>query len=355
MDGRKARRAALSVLAPALAASLSAPPGAQAQPGQGRTGRRCPEEMALVRGVCIDRWEASLVDMASGQPLSPYYSPVKSEMEAAYEYWLLERVNVGDDAARQVPLPEPTVWQRGHAWNPRAVSRPGAIPQGYLSYYTAKRACTNAGKRLCTEHEWVTACEGERALKFPYGERYRAFACNVFRPYHPGFALHQNSSTGHRDPRLNLVVEGEDQPLLRPTGDTATCKSSWASDAVYDMVGNLDEWVEGEKRPVFVGGFYSRSTNKGCEARVDSHAPAYYDYSLGTRCCADPAPLAAPPSKSTPAPASPPAPSLPTTPAPTLTPSPPRTAPGPAAPTPAPAPTRNPIVPPAPPPPPPHS
>jgi hypothetical protein len=53
------------------------------------------------------------------------------------------------------------------------------------------------------------------------------------------------------------------------------------------MVGNLDEWVEGETRPVFVGGFYARSTTKGCEARVDSHAPAYYDYSLGTRCCLD--------------------------------------------------------------------
>src|SRR5262249_30052859 len=127
---------------------------------------------------------------------------------------------------------------------------------------------------------------------FPYGDRYRAFACNVFRPYHPGFALHQNSSTGHRDPRLNLVVESDEQPLLRQTGDTPSCASSWGSDAVFDMVGNLDEWVEGETRPVFVGGFYSRSTNKGCEARVDSHAPAYYDYSLGTRCCADLTPSA---------------------------------------------------------------
>jgi formylglycine-generating enzyme required for sulfatase activity len=246
--------------------------------------------MVSVRGFCIDRWEASLVDAATGQPLSPFYAPVKAEMEAAYEYWLLERGNVGEDAARQMPLPEPSAWQQGHAFTPRAVSRSGATPHAYLSYYTAKRACSNAGKRLCTEREWVTACEGQRGLKFPYGDRYRAFACNVFRPYHPGFALHQNSSTGHRDPRLNLVVESDEQPLLRPTGDTPTCASAWGGDAVFDMVGNLDEWVEGETRPVFVGGFYARSTNKGCEARVDSHAPAYYDYSLGTRCCVDIAP-----------------------------------------------------------------
>jgi len=253
--------------------------------------RRCPDEMVYVRGFCIDRWESSFVDNATGQPLSPYYAPVQSDMQAAYAYWLLERRNVGDDAARAVPLPEPTGWQRQHAFTPRAVSRAGAVPQGYLSYFTAKKACANAGKRLCTEHEWVTACEGERALKYPYGDRYRAGVCNVFRPFHPGFALHQNSSTGHRDPRLNLVVEGEDDPLLKLTGGTPSCKSSWGADGVYDMVGNLDEWVEGETRPVFVGGFYSRSTTKGCEARVDSHAPAYYDYSLGTRCCSDPARL----------------------------------------------------------------
>ena len=35
----------------------------------------------------------------------------------------------------------------------------------------------------------------------------------------------------------------------------------------------------------FVGGFYSRATNRGCDARVEVHDYGYYDYSLGTRCC----------------------------------------------------------------------
>jgi formylglycine-generating enzyme required for sulfatase activity len=97
--------------------------------------------------------------------------------------------------------------------------------------------------------------------------------------------LHGNSSLGHRDPRLNLLVENEKNPLLRLTGTTPKCASVWNGDAIYDMVGNIDEWVEGEKAPAFVGGFYARSTTKGCEAIVDSHAPAYYDYSTGARCC----------------------------------------------------------------------
>jgi len=293
MNGRKALATALFALAPLMAAELGTLGDARAGEGAARAARRCPDEMVFVRNFCIDRWEASFVDASTGQALSPYYAPVRGEMEAAYEYWLVERRNVGDDGAQRMPLPEPSAWQREHPFTPKAVSRPGATPQGYLSYYTAKKACSNAGKRLCTEHEWVTACEGERALKYPYGERYRTLACNVFRPFHPGFALHQNSSTGHRDPRLNLVVEGENEPLLRATGETPSCRSAWAGDGIYDMVGNVDEWVEGESRPVFVGGFYSRSTTKGCEARVDSHAPAYYDYSLGTRCCSD-VPLARP-------------------------------------------------------------
>ncbi|HEV8548511.1 MAG TPA: SUMF1/EgtB/PvdO family nonheme iron enzyme [Polyangiaceae bacterium] len=289
MNGRQTLAGAIVALVGIAGASLPAHP-ARAQEPAPRLTRRCPEEMVFVRGFCIDRWESSLVDASTGQPLSPYYAPVRNDMEAAYEYWQVERRNVGELAAQAMPLPEPSVWQREHPFAPRAVSRRGAVPQGYLSYYTAKKACTNAGKRLCTEREWVTACEGEHATKFPYGEHYRALACNVFRPFHPGFALHQNSSTGHRDPRLNLVVEGENEPLLRRTGDTPSCRSRWGADSIEDMVGNVDEWVEGETRPVFVGGFYSRSTTKGCEARVDSHAPAYYDYSLGTRCCSDAAP-----------------------------------------------------------------
>jgi formylglycine-generating enzyme required for sulfatase activity len=241
--------------------------------------------MVRVRSFCIDRWEMSTVDKQTANPLSPYYPPHPRELAGVFDYWMLERKNFGDAAARELPLPELPEWQRRTPFSPRAVSRPGVVPQAYVSYPIAKRACEAAGKRLCTEKEWVLACGGERALKFPYGERYQMFACNVHRPYHPAFVLHGNSSLGHRDPRLNLVVEGEKNPLLRLTGATPKCASPWNGDAVYDMVGNIDEWVEGEKAPAFVGGFYARSTTKGCEAIVDSHAPAYYDYSTGARCC----------------------------------------------------------------------
>lgn len=247
--------------------------------------KRCPSEMVLVRSFCIDRWEMSTVDKQSGKPLSPYYPPTVRELAGVFDYWTLERRAFGDAAARELPLPELPEWQREHEFSPRAVSKPGAVPQAYVSYPIAKRACEAAGKRLCTEKEWALACGGERGFKFPYGERYQMGVCNVHRQYHPAFVLHGNSSLGHRDPRLNLLVEGEKDPLLRLTGATPKCSSPWNGDAIYDMVGNVDEWVEGEKAPAFVGGFYARSTTKGCEAIVDSHAAIYYDYSTGARCC----------------------------------------------------------------------
>jgi hypothetical protein len=108
----------------------------------------------------------------------------------------------------------------------------------------------------------------------------------VFRPIHPAAVLHGNASIGLTDPRLNLVVETGSDPLLRPTGATSGCVSAWRGELIHDMVGNVDEWIE-DPRGVFVGGFYSRMTTKGCEAKVRGHAPAYYDYSTGTRCCSD--------------------------------------------------------------------
>jgi formylglycine-generating enzyme len=240
--------------------------------------------MVAVRRFCIDRWEAACVDDATSQRLSPYYPPEPRLLKAARSFWQLQRFNVGDDSARGMPLPElPAIQQSGH-FVARAVSLPGVVPQGYLSYPLAKRACELAGKRLCTKAEWLTACRSARQTKFPYGPDYQPGKCNVYRFFHPASVLHSNASIGHLDPRLNLVIEGAADPLLRLTGGTPSCASVWGSDAAYDMVGNLDELIEDETG-TFFGGFYARSTKKGCEAQVTEHAAIYYDYSIGTRCC----------------------------------------------------------------------
>lgn len=245
---------------------------------------RCPKEMVDVRDAfCIDRYEAHLVDAGSRRPLSPYYPPDISQARRLREHWLRESRNAPSALGRDLELPPLDESEAYASASPLAVSAGGEIPSGYLDGAVAERACTNAGKRLCKPSEWVTACRGESNRQFPYGETYLAGACNVFRESHPAQLLHGNASEGHLDPRLNLV-EGPSGPLLRRTGATTTCRSIWGQDAIYDMVGNLDEWVQ-DDNGAFQGGFYARATKLGCDARITSHPRAYKDYSLGVRCC----------------------------------------------------------------------
>ncbi|MEO7037801.1 MAG: SUMF1/EgtB/PvdO family nonheme iron enzyme [Polyangiaceae bacterium] len=247
-------------------------------PGMPPALARCPAEMVDIRGrYCIDRYEVTLVDEKQGRRLSPYYHPTRAQTAASLKEWTAYA------RGQTLAVPSPPDFQLAEDFEPRAESRAGVTPNGYLSGNLAAVACRNAGKRLCTIDEWVFACRGEAARKFPYGDHYEEGVCNVFREAHPGQILHGDMSIGHLDPRLNLVV-GPAGPLLRKTGATTTCRSTWGNDAVYDMVGNLDEWVDAD-RGAFLGGFYSRSTREGCDSKVSSHPRAYFDYSLGTRCC----------------------------------------------------------------------
>ncbi len=279
------------------------PPTATASASAAPTSKRiaCPKGMVAVRpkpksefdtsdaGVpagpyCIDKWEASLIDKVSGMVLSPYYPPDRKLAAQLADTWEKERLEIGSDEARAFPLPPLPAWQRQRDVEPMAVSKPGVTPNGYLSSNVADKACRNAGKRLCKYDEWRSACRGEADRQFPYGAEYKQGACNIHRFMHPAAELHDNASIGHLDPRLNLVKEKNGDLGLHVTGATALCKSEWEGDAVWDMNGNLDEWVEDEKGR-FAGGFYARSKKDGCESKVTAHVKSYLDYSTGTRCC----------------------------------------------------------------------
>ena len=204
--------------------------------------------MALVGGrFCIDRWEASLVEVAPGGdvPFSPYASP------------------------------------EGRAV--RAVSQEGVVPQGYVSRDQATRACAASGKRLCLEDEWETACRGDPRRAFPYGNAREKGACNdsgvsallvFYRD--PQVAYHAGPMN---DPRLNQFPN-----TVARTGAFAKCANGVG---VFDMVGNLHEWVA-SPRPTFRGGYYldTHLNGAGCAYRTTAHAAEYHDYSTGFRCCA---------------------------------------------------------------------
>ena len=242
----------------------------------------CPSDMVAVAGrVCVDRFETSIVDAATGAAWSPFYTPDLERARAVFDFYA--KPDAPPTFLGNAPaLPEPPrLTVRAKA---RSVS--GVLPQGYLSANQAEAACNAAGKRLCSEAEWVTACRGEAQRDFPYGDRYEQGRCNVYRESHPSAMLHDNAARYHDDPRNHLVEIGG-RPFLQQTSAESRCASRWGDDAVFDMVGNLDEWVS-DASGVFVGGFYSRGTRSGCLSRVSAHERGYSDYSTGARCCKNP-------------------------------------------------------------------
>jgi formylglycine-generating enzyme len=239
-----------------LAAKSTSPSGGGAHKPRPRPPvlkEACPSEMELVRGTfCIDRFEASTVEIrddGTAVPHSPFL-PVKGL-----------RV--------------------------KAVSQKGVVPQAYISRNEAESACLASGKRLCTDREWITACKGPSATKFPYGnERHPGYCVDTDRvaPLNKLFSGLGGKRFLHapmNDPRLNQV-----DGTLAPTGAFANCTNAFH---VYDMVGNLHEWTA-DPKGTFRGGYYldTRINGDGCNYRTVAHEATYHDYSTGFRCCANP-------------------------------------------------------------------
>ena len=87
--------------------------------------------------------------------------------------------------------------------------------------------------------------------------------------------------------RLNDPGLGQVEGALAKTGEHAECVNGFG---VFDMVGNVHEWVATDPAAVhgtFAGGYYLDTTinGDGCLYRTQAHAHDYHDYSTGFRCC----------------------------------------------------------------------
>ncbi len=207
----------------------------------------CPAGMTRVDGFCIDRWEAMLV-LVEGAPApwSPYANPGNRAVEAR--------------------------------------SVPGAVPQGYINQVQAAAACALAGKRLCTDGEWLRACRGPDGNTYPYGDVLEPGVCNDDRVCHPAVQYFETtadwiwSELGH--PCINQLPDA-----LAATGSHAGCVSA---EGALDMMGNLHEWTA-DPGGTFRGGFYVDTVvnGPGCSYATTAHGVTHWDYSTGFRCCAD--------------------------------------------------------------------
>jgi formylglycine-generating enzyme required for sulfatase activity len=138
-----------------------------------------------------------------------------------------------------------------------ACSKPGVLPWNNLTLDEARQACLARGKRLCTDREWFSACDGV----FPYGATYNPDACSTER----------------------------DAPQL--TGSEALCQTSGG---VFDLSGNLAEWTECAQAtdcqivsPQLGGSYADRVVELWrCDFRGNA-VPTVATSTGGFRCCAD--------------------------------------------------------------------
>jgi sulfatase modifying factor 1 len=218
-------------------------------------GAVCPPETANVDDrFCIDRWEASLVEV------------------------------MGD--GRTMPWPPFDAIQEGRTV--RATSAPNTYPQAYISGAQAAQACAAAGKRLCAPVEWRRACVGPHKQRFGYGAERVPGRCNddgrsPMLELYPQVASSWNlvGMKEMNDPRLDQL-----QGTVALTGSHEGCTNEYG---VFDMVGNLHEWTN-DPHGTFQGGYYldTHKNGDGCGYRTVAHEMTYHDYSTGFRCCADP-------------------------------------------------------------------
>jgi len=185
-----------------------------------------------------------------------------------------------------------------------ACSIPGATSSCRLTWFQAQRACTESGKRLCTDAEWQAAALGtpDPHADDPGDD---SEACNVWSGSKPE----------------GSVFAGPSGSIL--TGTAALCKSAFGA---FDMVGNVWEWTSdwwgqgpndadgfqlaeeyyqdgywnidpGQKGGTYVGGtptfpavavrggaYYGGKT-AGVFAITLDNAPSYSSGNVGARCC----------------------------------------------------------------------
>ncbi|HRI71419.1 MAG TPA: SUMF1/EgtB/PvdO family nonheme iron enzyme [Polyangium sp.] len=244
---------------------------AAAQPENAVVNRpRCPPDMAAVESYCVDIYEAHLVRADAPDIVLPHDETPK----------------------REVPI--------------MARSRAGMTPQGYVNRADAARACKAAQKRLCSAKEWYQACTGPRKTKYPYGDKEVPNRCNTGKPHLMqrlfGVGVPYTYLNHFNSPRLH-----KEPGFLAKTGEYSACVNEYG---LYDLVGNLHEWVAddvsmrlldeipleygpkllgADGSGAFMGGYFSSQGEHGhgCTYTTATHAADYHDYSTGFRCCAN--------------------------------------------------------------------
>lgn len=165
-----------------------------------------------------------------------------------------------------------------------APNREGEPPLVMQSAEDGEAWCKANGKRLCTEYEWETACEGDARRPHGYGWRVDE-TCNMTKPWKT-----VNNSFIAAGGEL---AKREAERLWQ--GEAAGSRPGCRAEPGYplDMVGNAEEWVRANRRyrwPVVMMGGHWAKPWQTCRGTNWAHEPSFRYYETGFRCCKDPTP-----------------------------------------------------------------
>lgn len=201
----------------------------------------------------------------------------------------LANVDAGRHKARRGGCPKNMVRVREFCVDRfEAPNRRGARPLVMQSAKDAEAWCSERTKRLCTEDEWIAACEGDERRPYPYGSEHVEGRCNDDKSWQK-----VDEALLAKWPAASAKEEAKALYQATPSGSKRKCVSSAGA---HDMTGNVEEWVVRTREHsnpspyLLVGCYWSGCYGGGkptCHSTNDAHGPEFRFYETGFRCCKD--------------------------------------------------------------------
>ncbi len=177
---------------------------------------KCPPDSARVGNACIDLYEASVWQIAPSNV--SLVRKVQAGKATLADLRGGGATQLGCIFAPFSKAAYPPNFPNDGNWSPvpgssppspgvYAVSIPGMLPTTCTTWFQAAQACAVSGKRLARNEEWQRAAAG-------------------------------TPDPGTDDGSTDCNISTANTPLN--SGSRSNCKSSWG---VFDMVGNVNEWV----------------------------------------------------------------------------------------------------------------
>jgi hypothetical protein len=169
-----------------------------------------------------------------------------------------------------------------------APNRRGARPLVMQTANEANAWCSAHKKRLCTEDEWIAACEGEERRPYPYGAEHVDGRCTDDKPWRT-----VDEALLAKWPAPEAKLHAKELYQATPSGSKRRCVSSVG---VRDMTGNVEEWVVRTRDHandwpyILIGCYWSGCYGGGkptCHSTNNAHGPDFRFYETGFRCCRD--------------------------------------------------------------------